>query len=96
MATLALSFFSRSAPRLPRVTSIPSFEVADLLAEVRGMAHPVQFGLFIRDGLVAVLEGTTYDEPLPENVTDCRIRYEDVPRTNWVLHTRGRHKDALS
>jgi hypothetical protein len=52
-----------------------SFELGDVSAEISGMAHGAGFLLFIRDGYISDLEGFSFDESWPEQVTDFELSY---------------------
>src|SRR5690349_12782706 len=52
---------------------LPSMEISDVGAEFPHMEHGAGFVLFIRDGVVTMLEGFTYDEPWPEKTDEFKI-----------------------
>jgi hypothetical protein len=51
--------------RIDLVPGRNNFEIADVCAELRELAHGAGFVLFIRDGVLSCLEGFTYVEPWP-------------------------------
>ncbi len=53
-----------------------SFHFGDVNAKVTGLSHGAGFVLFIRDGYISDLEGYSYDEPWPEQVTDFELSYQ--------------------
>jgi hypothetical protein len=53
-----------------------NFHLGDVHANVVGVQHGIGFVLFIEHGLLSNLEGYTYDEPYPENITQYTLYYE--------------------
>ncbi len=73
-----VGFFTRfslpnEAPTLP---DEPSFHISDVGAEINGLDHGAGFVLFIKNGQISMLEGFTYDEPWPSQVTSFRLYYD--------------------
>jgi hypothetical protein len=62
----------QEAPRLP---GNPSIKFGDVIAEMEGLQHGAGFVLFIDNGVLAMLEGYTYDEPWPEKVSTYELKY---------------------
>src|SRR5436305_953785 len=56
----------------PRVPGKPSMQFGDVIAEMEGLRYGAGFVLFIKNGVLTMLEGYTYDEPWPETIS----RYE--------------------
>ena len=54
----------------PRLTGAPSFSFGDVMAEIEGLAFGAGFVLHVREGLIAVMEGYSYEEPWPAIVMD--------------------------
>ena len=52
---------------------LPPMEIGDVGAEFPSLQHGAGFLLFIRDGIVSMLEGFTYDEPWPTNTDEFRV-----------------------
>jgi len=52
---------------------LPSMEITGVGTEFSSLQHGAGFVLFIRDGVVSMLEGFTYGEPWPERTNDFRI-----------------------
>lgn len=67
------------------MTELADFEVSDVVGRVHGMKHPVQFAVFSREGKLDVLERTSFDEALPDHVTDSTLEYTHEPRFNPIL-----------
>jgi hypothetical protein len=64
--------FSVSADA-PVRRDLASMEISDVGAEFSSLQHGAGFVLFIRDGVVSMLEGFTYDEPWPERTDDFKV-----------------------
>ena|SRR5438094_1179595 len=59
-----------------RVQGNRSFELSDVLANMPGLTVGAGFVLFVRDGLLATLEGYTFsNEPWPAAVTTFELSY---------------------
>lgn len=72
-----------------------SFELGDVHADMPGLAAPVGFILFIRDGAIDFLEGYTYgDDVWPEEITTFRLSYDRV--VDHVVVSRGPDRDWQS
>ncbi len=59
----------------------PSFWIADVAAEIRGLQHGMGLRLRVRDGLAVELEGFTYDEELPFHWELAGLKYIDAFRS---------------
>lgn len=53
--------------------SLPDMTLGDVVAESASLKHGAGFVLFVRNGVVSMLEGHTYDEPWPDSVDDFRV-----------------------
>ncbi len=58
-----------------RVPGNPSITLADVFAEIEGLQYGTGFILFVDDGILSMLEGYTYDEPWPEQISKYQLRY---------------------
>ena len=58
---------------------IPPFGA--VAATIDGLAHGAGFVLFVKDGLIAMLEGYSYDEPWPERIEGFSLAYWHADRT---------------
>lgn len=47
-------------------------------AEFPSLQHGAGFVLFIRDGVVSMLEGFTYDEPWPTNTDEFKVHKQEA------------------
>lgn len=52
---------------------MPNLELRDVEAEFPNLKHGAGFVLFVRDGVIKMLEGFTYDETWPENISEFRL-----------------------
>lgn len=64
----------------PRVAVPGRLAFGDVEASIDGLEHGAGFVLFIQDGALEMLEGYTYDEPWPVDVTSFSLRYISAPR----------------
>lgn len=64
----------------PRLDALGRFTIDDVNAEVTGLAHGAGFVLFVRDGRVETLEGFSYDEPWPREISGFKLSYQHEPR----------------
>lgn len=55
--------------------------IGDVGADFPNLQHGAGFLLFIRDGVVTMLEGFTYDEPWPTSTDGFKIHRQKVNRT---------------
>jgi hypothetical protein len=53
---------------------LPDMEIGNIGAEFPGVQHGAGFVLFIRDGVITMLEGYTYDEPWPEQISEFSLK----------------------
>jgi hypothetical protein len=66
-------------PDAPVRRDLPSQEIGHVVAEFPSLQHGAGFVLFIRERVVSMLEGYTYDEPWPTNTEDFKVRTQEVP-----------------
>jgi hypothetical protein len=53
---------------------LPDMEIGNVGTEFPGVQHGAGFVLFIRDGVITMLEGYTYDEPWPEKTDEFSLK----------------------
>src|ERR1043166_1924227 len=53
---------------------LPDATIGDVGAQFPGLQHGAGFVLFIRGGVVTMLEGFTYDEPWPESMHEFTVQ----------------------
>jgi hypothetical protein len=56
------------------------FQIGDVHAELDGLTHGAGFVLFVRGGMLSMLEGFSYDEPWPNEIRGFSLRYLDPER----------------
>lgn len=59
----------------PKLSSHCSTQLTDVHAQCDELAHGMGFVLFIKDGMIDFLEGSTYDEKWPEHLANLRLCY---------------------
>ena len=60
----------------------PTFQIGDVVADVRDVKHGMGILLFIKDGIATMLEGYTFDEVLPWVWEPVRLQYVDALRNS--------------
>jgi len=76
-----VGFFTHvSIPEELRIYGSPSFELSDVSGSASNVRHCFGFVLFIRKGVVSMLEGFTYDDPWPDELQDVELTYVKWPR----------------
>ena len=65
---------------VPRVAGGKSFKFGDVSATVPGLQHGAGFLLFVKDGILEMLEGYTYDEPWPSQISTFEVSYVNGAR----------------
>lgn len=66
---------------VPNLATRENFGISDVNASIEGLEHGAGFILFVREGRMITLEGFSYDEPWPENVTNFKLTYQKEPRS---------------
>jgi len=61
-------------------TPRPRIQVLYVGAKISGLERGASFVLFVRGGYLYVLEGFSYDEPWPQEISEYSLHYEG-PRT---------------
>lgn len=64
-------------PDAPRLAGGPTFQFGDVGAEIKGLQHGAGFLLLIEDGCLKMLEGFSYDEPWPDDVSSFTLHYHN-------------------
>jgi hypothetical protein len=60
----------------PRLVGTRRFHLGDVSASILGLKHGAGFVLFVTDGSIDNLEGFSYDEPWPADVSHFELYYE--------------------
>lgn len=67
----------------PRLASDYSFEIDDVAAHVTGLKNGVGFTLFIKNGVINMLEGYTFGEELwPKSIENYELYYTNKEKRN--------------
>jgi len=64
-------------PDAPVRRDLPNKEISHVGAQFPSLQHGAGFVLFIRDGVISMLEGFTYDEPWPTNTDNFKVHKRD-------------------
>jgi hypothetical protein len=64
----------------PQVSANRSLEIGDVEASISGLQHGAGFVLFVRGGVLHTLEGYTYDEQWPAEISSFSLQYWKTPR----------------
>lgn len=71
-----------------RLPGRPTFHLGDVDADSPQLAHGAGFVLFVKGGVIDVLEGYTYDDPWPTDEASIRLSYEGGVRNRGaIVHT---------
>lgn len=69
---------------VPKAEYKNTFQIGDVIGEVKGINNGIGFILFIKDGLINILEGYTYgDEKWPESIEEYKLLYISGDKRNW-------------
>lgn len=79
------------ASEVERVPTGPSFKLGDVNGVADNLQHGVGFLLYIKDGLLDMLEAYTYGEPWPQEVLGLKLTYasgenRDMDIVKHLLH----------
>lgn len=75
-ATLAVSV---DAPRVDDVDA----KFGDVVADISGLANGAGFLLYLKDGLLDMLEGYSFDEPWPKSTDIFELKYINESSRDW-------------
>lgn len=66
-------------------TRIPHFDAkfGDVIADIAGLANGAGFLLFIKDGLLDMLEGYSFDEPWPLSTDVFTLKFNNDSARDW-------------
>ena len=62
-------------PEAPRINGCPTFTLCDVNGSATNVRHGLGFVLFVTDGALEMLEGYTYDEPWPDEISGLALMY---------------------
>lgn len=67
-------------PEAPVLNPPISFQFGDVAADFEGLENGVGFVLFIKNGLISLLEGYCFDENFPKDITSYKLYYDSKER----------------
>ncbi len=62
-------------PDAPRILGRPAFKLGDVNGTAGNVRNGIGFLLYVKDGVLSMLEGYTYDEPWPSEVQGLKLTY---------------------
>ena len=68
---------------IPRTTRL-DIKFGDVIGEVPGLANGAGFLLYVKDGILDMLEGYSYDEPWPLSIEGFKLKYTKGEERDWV------------
>jgi hypothetical protein len=91
-----VAFFAELAvpPEAPCVAGQPTFKLGDVNGSAFDLKHGLGFLLYIADGKLSALEGYTYDEPWPEEISGSKLTYSGGQDRDWDAIRNVIHKNA--
>jgi hypothetical protein len=78
-------------PSIRRADIARRAHLADVDAHLPNLTNGAAFVLYLQDGLLARLEGYTYDEPWPDRTDQFTLTYRTLPRDLSVLLPDQKH-----
>jgi hypothetical protein len=78
-------------PEIERIPNRRSLHLSDVNATASNVAHGIGFVLFVCDGALEMLEGFTYDEPWPLEISDLRLTYSSGDTRDWNRLKKALH-----
>ena len=61
-----------------------NFKFGDVIGEIAGLSSGAGFLLYVKDGVLDMLEGYSYDEPWPSSVNDFNLKYMKGEERDWM------------
>ena len=66
----------------PRVAGLPTCKIGDVNGTAENVKHGLGFLLYVKDGVLSMLEGYTYDDPWPDEVRGLALTYTNDGHRN--------------
>jgi len=76
---------------VPRVPGRPTFKLGDVNGTVDNVNHGLGFLLYVKDGVLSMLEGYTYDEPWPDEIRGLVLTYSSKQGRNLDFQASQRN-----
>jgi hypothetical protein len=74
-------FFAQfRVPTELRLAGNPSFQLTDVIGSAQNVKNGVGFVLFVKSGVLSMLEGFTYNEPWPDHLQELKLEYSNKDR----------------
>jgi hypothetical protein len=73
----------------PARISPGSFQFGDVEASIPGLQHGAGFLVYIRNGMLQMLEGYSYEEPWPQRTDIFELRYSEPERESLTTVFHG-------
>ena len=67
-------------PRTPGLNG----KFGDVIGEIPGLPSGAGFLLYVKDGVLDMLEGYSYDEPWPQSIEDFNLKYTTGDGRDWA------------
>lgn len=73
------------------VSRIPGLDIkfGDVIAELPEVPSGAGFLLYVKDGVLDMLEGYSYDEPWPSSISSFNLKYTKGEERDWVALERS-------
>jgi hypothetical protein len=69
----------------PRTENDMSFKIGDVNGSAANVRNGLGFLLYIKHGILSMLEGYTYDEPWPARIDSLSLAYSGGENRDWDL-----------
>jgi hypothetical protein len=77
-------YTSLSVPNnVPRKAGL-DIKFGDVIASIHGLSSGAGFLLYIKDGVIDMLEGYSYDEPWPSSTDNFILKYINGDKREWA------------
>jgi len=71
-----------------------SIKFGDIIGEIPRLVNGVGFLLYIKDGVLDMLEGYSYDESWPPPINNFNLKYMNGEERDWVALENSLHKES--
>ena len=75
--TLAVPGYIPTSPKL-------DIKFGDVVADIQGLNSSAGFVLYIKNGILDMLEGYSCDELWPENISNFNLKYMNGEKRDWI------------
>ncbi len=67
---------------IPRASGV-NIKFGDVVGEIPGLTSGAGFLIYLKDGVLDMLEGYSYDEPWPSSIKSFRLKYMSGVERDW-------------